>query len=207
MVLLTMAMLASGVAACGGASGDPSSSSSADRSAATTGGTTQTNTHAKLPAGYWKSDGDEDLDEQENGPSKDDKGGMVASGHGASPADKNAISAVVRRYLQAGTAGDGAEGCSLLAASLSGALAEQESQLPSRSAGVTCAAALSRLFNEEHARLLAEGFATMVVTGVHVDGPMALATLGFRTAHESEIVLRREHGVWKIDALSDSTLP
>ena len=45
------------------------------------------------------------------------------------------------------------------------------------------------------------------MTGAHVNGAAALVTLGFRTVPEREIILQREGGAWKIDALFDSPLP
>jgi hypothetical protein len=127
----------------------------------------------------------------------------VAVGYGASRADKKAITAAVRSYYAAATAGDGTKGCSLLSASLATATAEESS---SGGSGA-CAESLSRQFKEQHQRLAAEDYTTMVITGVHVKGAEGLATLGFNTALESEIALLREGRKWKIDALFDSALP
>jgi hypothetical protein len=207
LALLTASVLAGGAIACGSTSGGAGlGSRTSSNAASTSGGAAGTISRSQSPTSYWESDGDGDADEQEKGPSTDDRGGMVATGYGARRADRQAITAVVKSYYAAATAGDGTRGCSLLSSSLATSIAEGEDQ-SGPSGARTCAASLSPLFKEQHQRLTAEDFTTMVVTGVHVNGTAALATLGFKAMPESEIVLQREGRTWKIDALFDSTLP
>jgi hypothetical protein len=187
--LLAIFVLGSGMTACAGTSSDSSSSP-----------------HAVPPGGYWKYDGDKDPDEHEKGPSHEDLGEMTTAAYGANTADKRAITAVLKSYFTAAVSGESTKGCSLLAANLATAVTEEQSQLTSGTTG-TCATSLSRLLSQQHKRLVREEPTTMVVTGVHVRGNAGFATLGFRAAPESEMVLLREGNTWKIDALFDSTLP
>jgi hypothetical protein len=206
LVLLTMSVLGGGVAACGGSSDRPGSGSHASTLAAATSSDAARTSSTVPPGGYLKSDSDGDADERQKGPSSEDMRGMTATGHSVSGADRRAITTVVKSYYLAAAAGDGAQGCPLLDSSLATATTEEQSQLVPNTTK-TCAASLSRLFEQQHQHLAAEEPTTMVVTGVHVNGATGLATLGFRTMPESEIVLQRKGRTWKIDALFDSLLP
>jgi hypothetical protein len=162
--------------------------------------------HTGSPAEYLKSDGDEDPDDEPGRPGRDDQKILVAMRYGASSADRRAIASVVRSYYYDAAAANGAKGCLLLDSSLATAVAEEPSQSPHVGAS-TCAASLSRLFEQQHLHLAEEEVSTMVVTGVHVNGTLGLSTLGFRAAIEAEIVLQREGRTWKMAALFDSPLP
>lgn len=168
---------------------------------------------ARGPGGYLKYDGDVDVDDHSQAPSKDDEQEMVvASRHPASAVDAQTIAAVVKRYYAAATAEDGVRGCALLSTALARSVAEQQPVDERRPGHAgqgprTCPPALSRLFNRQHRYLLGEDAKTMVVTGVHVSGAVGFVTLGFRTAPESELLLQRELGTWKLNALFDSPLP
>jgi hypothetical protein len=206
MALLAMFALTGGMLACGGTKDDPASGARASSNAATTSGggggnPSGVSASTEAPGSYLESDGDSDHDEHEKGLTSDDKTGILVRGHRASRADTRAIATAVKSYYVAATRGDVTRGCSLLASSLATAIAEGEGQ------PATCAAALSGLFKQLHERLAAEDFTTMVVTGAYVDGTAGLATLGFRTMPESEIVVQRQGHTWKIDGLSDSTIP
>jgi hypothetical protein len=206
LALLAIATLGGSVVACGDTSSntvsDPHTSS---RPAATNSTETTVNSHTVPPGGYLKSDSDADSDDhQDTGPSSDDQQEMgSAVRHGASSADKRAITSIVRRYYAAAAIGDGTKGCSLLASSLATAITTQQSQLANR----TCAASLARLFKQQHQHLTAENATTMVVTGVHVSKTVGFVTLGFKKQPEGELVIQREDGTWKINALFDSPLP
>lgn len=202
LVLLSLPLLGACLSACGGAGKTVTGPSSTDPARKFAGADTRT----VPPGGYLKSDSDKDADEHQKGPSNEDMGEMVTASHGARPADKRAIAAVVKRYYAAAVAGDGATGCSLLDPALAEATAHEQTPIAAGT-GKSCAASLSRLFAQQHKRLAAEEPATMVVTGVHVDGDAGLVTLGFRAAPEGELVLQRDSGVWKVDALFESGLP
>jgi hypothetical protein len=202
--LLAVSLLGGCLSACGGSGAQKSASrvSNADP-ARDIGKTTAT---AIPPGGYLKSDSDKDTDEHQKGPSNEDMREMVTASHGAGAANRRAITIVIKRYYLAAVAGDGAKGCALLAPALAEATTREQAQI-APGAGKSCTASLTRLFGQQHQRLVAEDPATMVVTGVHVDGDAGLATLGFRAMPEGEIVLQREGRAWKIDALFESPLP
>lgn len=196
--LLVASALGGGLAACGGTSGDPSQTSSRSGGAHSAGA-------AYGPGGFLKSDGDNDPDDHSDAVSKDDSQEFVeAVRHGASAADRKAVTAAIRSYYAASTAGDGTQGCALLDSGLAASLQDEQ---PGHTGSGTCAASLSRLLVIQHRHLAAEEPRTMVVTGVHVAGDVALATLGFKAAPESELILQRQGGAWKINALFDSVLP
>jgi hypothetical protein len=69
--------------------------------------------------------------------------------------------------------------------------------------GKTCGAIASRQFKHVHRELAG----AVGITGVRVSGSEGLALLGSRTMPASEIFVRREGGVWKIDALFGAALP
>jgi hypothetical protein len=203
LAFLGAAMVAAGAASCGGGARDPAAKT-ASTASLPSNAVPDAHAHVIAPAGFVKYDGDSDVDDRGSMPSKEDEQEMVhASRHGASPADRREIAAVVKAYIATATRGDSATACSLLARSLARSVGQDGK--PAASSG--CQAELSRLFAQQHAHLAVEEAATMVVTGAHVQGNVGFATLGFRKAVESELLLRREGGRWKVDALFDSILP
>jgi hypothetical protein len=158
---------------------------------------------------YSKQDGDYDFDDvagYHSGPTNDDLSLLATYGHRAPPAEARAVTALVKRYYAASAAGDGATACTLLSASLAGGLASATSQ-PVRGAGTTCAGPMSLLLEHQHAQLAAKEVATMTVIAVHTKGDIGLAVLGFRTTPQSEMILVREGGAWRINALFDGIMP
>lgn len=207
--LLAVALSSVVLSACGGAGKRTDSALRPSSDAPATGNARVTPaSRAMPPGGYLKSDGDTDHDDSpaSTRPSQDDESLMAASKFGASQADKRAIATVVKRYYAAAAAGDGTKGCSLLDSTLAAGVTEGQGQ-PPPGGGRDCAASLSLLFKQQHQQLVADDVSTMVVTEVHVEGRVGLAKLGFRAAPEGEILLQREGGAWKMDALSDSELP
>jgi hypothetical protein len=203
LAFLGVAMAAACVASCGGSAGDPAANTASPASLPSNA-VPNAHAHVIAPGGFVKYDGDKDVDDRGSMPSKEDEQEMVhASRHGASPTDRREIAAVVKAYIAAGTRGDSATACSLLARSLASSVGQEGK--PGASSG--CRGALSRLFAQQHAHLAVEEAATMVVTGSHVQRNVGFATLGFRKAVESELLLRREGSRCKVDALFDSILP
>jgi hypothetical protein len=201
-----MAMLAIvlslGPVACGsgGHSGSPSRPAS---SSATPEGVSTPASGG--PAGsYLKVDGDKDNDDSDHPISRLDDDGVLLNQYGgkASRADRQAVAAVLEGYYAAAAAEEGAKACALLDPSLAEGLAVA----PRPGAGKTCAAGVSALYKQQHAQLAADA-ASMVVTEVRVKGDLGLAVLGFRAKPEGEILVERERGAWKVDALFDSQLP
>ncbi len=202
LALLAIALLSVATGACGNSSKVTSSSSPVPRRNAPGGSATSVTASRPTPSGgYLKRDGDNDDDDANpsNSAENDDRTFLASYGGNANPADTRAITALVKSYYTAATAGDGATACLLLDTDLAMGLAENESQ-PVQSADKSCARSLSQIFKRQHQQLAADDVATMIVTAVRVKGDIGLAVLGFRTAPEGEIILERESRAWKIDA-------
>jgi hypothetical protein len=166
-------------------------------------------TKAMLTGGYVKDDGDGDQDDdngrQRPGTTNDDVDLLAPYGGNVDRLDLKAVRAVVERYYRAAVAEDGATACGLLSPSLARALA-REASAPSSDEGRACAQAASKLFSQQHAHLLSYDVAHMVVVSVHARNGLGLAILGFRSQPESEILVERARGSWKIGGLLDSEL-
>ena len=129
-------------------------------------------------------------------------------GQEASPADKQAITALVNRYYAAAAADDGATACSLIYSPLSESVAEDYGQAPAPAslAGTTCQVVMSKLFRQVPGQPSAV-LATTEVTGVRVKGRKGYALLRSKTMPEGDIPVERELGTWKIGTLIGSALP
>jgi hypothetical protein len=129
-------------------------------------------------------------------------------GQEASPADKQAITALVNRYYAAAAADDGAMACSLIYSPLSESVAEDYGQAPAPAslAGKTCQAVMSKLFRQVPGQPPAV-LATTVVTGVRVKGRKAYALLHSKTMPEGYVSVQRELGTWKLGTLIGGALP
>jgi hypothetical protein len=211
LALSAVVLLAVGLAACGTASkGSPSTTQSSD--ASTSGGTSTTaSSGAVPPGGYRRDDGDKDNDDSAHPDPRegDDQALLAEYGNEASGADKRAVAAVIKSYYAAAAGGEGAKACSLLYSSLAAGLAVAPGQVAGQTThggGKTCAAAVSALFKLQHAQLVADDVATMMVLDLHVKGNLGLAVLGFRAVPRGEILVEREGGVWKVDALFNSEM-
>jgi hypothetical protein len=198
LAVLASTVLAVGAVACGGSGSSHSTSAGSSGAAAA-------HASATPSGGYLKEDADEDGDDPHpTDPGQDDQEFLASYGPKASPATASTITALVRSYYTASLAGDGTRACALLNAALATSLAKQQS--PTASGAQACAAAIAPLLAQQHQRLLAEEPATMTVIGVYVKGILGLVVLGFGNAPESDIVVTREGGAWKIDALYDSLI-
>ncbi len=129
-------------------------------------------------------------------------------GHEASPADKQAITALVNRYYAAAAADDGATACSLIYSPLAESVAEDYGQAPASAslAGTTCQVVMSKLFRQVPGQSSAV-LATTEVTGVRVNGRKAFALLRSKAMPQGDIPLQRELGTWKIGTLIGGPLP
>lgn len=204
LTLCAIALLGCGVAACGGAGADTHSAASSATVAATS--SADATTSSSTPAGgYLKNDGDEDGDDglhRIGPPEDDDEAFLNFYGKKAGPTDKQAVTTLVKRYYTAAAAGNGAAACALLSSTLSTGLTEGQSPQGTK----TCAAVVSPLLTEQHQRFVADNVPTMVVIGVRAKGDLGLAVLGFKATPISTILLMREKGAWKINALFDSVI-
>ncbi len=204
--LLAIVSLCAAIAACGDSGSGTTTTDPHDsgRTPQAGGARTGGSSTARAPGGYLLSDGDIDPDDQGKSPN-DNTPGIKAAGPPANGADRRTIAALVRDYYATALAGDGAKACLLLDSTLATAITVGGSG-PRASGPSTCTAALSRLFKQQHNYLASEDPRTMVVTGVYLKNSEAIATLGFKTMPQSEILLEREHGMWKINAVFDDPL-
>lgn len=201
--MLATALLVA-VGSCGGAA---DSNSSRRHDAEVTAPTAPT---PKPPSAipYSTTDADSDYDD-ERPPAHagfDDGPLLRQYGHRAGPGLAHDVAAVVSDYYAAALAGDAARACALLTVSLAQGVAAEAT----RGAGggrATCAAKLAPQLAEQHRRIASEEPATMRVKAVYAKGGAALAVLGLRTGPESEIVLAREAGAWRVNALFSSYMP
>jgi hypothetical protein len=227
--LLAVALLSIGTAACGdaGRRAHPVSQAS---SRVVTGAAASIPSGGAVTQRYLNdgdndpsSDNDEDdlngktIDEDHDGPEDHvnpendryhdgDDGSVVAYGRSASAVEERVIAALVERYHAVAVAGAGAVACSLIAPSVAGAIPEDYGRAPGPTylrGGKTCSAVMSLLFKHAHGQLAG----AVEVTGVRVEGDRAIALLGSGTMPAGDIIVRREHGAWKIDGLIEGPLP
>jgi hypothetical protein len=133
---------------------------------------------------------------------------IVEYGQEASPTDKQAITALVKRYYAAVAADDGATACSLIHSPLAESVAEDYGQAPGpvSLSGKTCAVVMSKLFRqlpEQPASVLA----ATEVTGVRVKDRKGFALLHSTAIPEGDIPVERELGVWRVGTLVGGALP
>jgi hypothetical protein len=210
LALLAIAGLSVGASACGGASTGTHPSPPASATAGTTGSTAtaSTSTTAATPD-FTKADADRDND---IGVIGDDKSNVSALGfgHEASPPDKRAVTALVKRYYAAALAGRGARACSLLYSPFAEATPEDYGQVPGplyMRGAHTCAAVMTRLFAHFHRQLAVQVPRLGGVTHVRLQGGRGTALLGFAGMPERAISVAREGHTWKIFELLDGELP
>ncbi len=193
---IAAALLSVAVLACGSAATTPSST---QRTASSTA-----SVPPSLPAttdGYSENDADNDYDDKttyHGSPPNDDLELFASYGPKASHTVTHAVAGLVKRYYTVSAAGNAAGACSLLSASVASALASQDGP------GSGCAAAMAQVLSRERQLLLADEVTTMKVTQVHAKGTIGLAVLRFKRSPESNIVVEREGGAWKINALFGS---
>jgi hypothetical protein len=126
-------------------------------------------------------------------------------GQPANGADNSTIGALVKRYYAAAAAGNGASACSLIDSLFAKSIPEDYGRGagPAFARGNTCAVVMSKLFKHDHSKLPA----AIVVTDIRVNGSQARALIGSKTVPASYLPLKRERGVWKVDALSALPMP
>jgi hypothetical protein len=131
---------------------------------------------------------------------------ILSFGHSATPVEQHAVTTAVKHYYTAAAAGDGAKACSLLAPSLAKTLARDYGHTHYL-AGGDCAMVLSKLFERLHGELMVDRH-TIVVLPARMKGDLGVALLSWNdSSREGQIVLRHEHGAWKLDALIDGPRP
>jgi hypothetical protein len=156
-------------------------------------------------------DRDGDTDSQGAGNYDSDDSEPLAFGHRADRAETRAAAVLVRRYLAAAAAGDGARACSMVFPTVAktvptvlGGVGE-----PPYSHGKTCAQVVSNIFRFYRAQLNTEnrvlGVSEVLVRGDK--GTAMLAPRGGSSFPRRVIELRRDGSVWKIDAVLDQEQP
>jgi hypothetical protein len=136
---------------------------------------------------------------------KGDDREIYVYGHAASAADRQVVTAVVKRYYAAVAAGNGAAACSLLHARFAKAIPEEYGRAsgPPYLRGKTCRAIVSLVSKYYRSELTA----AIEVTGVRVKGNYALALLRSNTLPFVYTRLEREGAAWRIYALLGGVLP
>ncbi|MGA9285479.1 MAG: hypothetical protein WBV85_08550 [Solirubrobacteraceae bacterium] len=203
LAVLIGLFLCAGTVGCGGAHKDTDSTSSSVAPAETA----TTISPSAPPNSYLKNDGDKDSDDEGHRPKveNDDRVFFAMYGRRADPADKRAVTILIKHYYTAAAAEDSKTTCSLLASNLLPGFTDGK-DASGQNALSACAASISSLLRQQHRQLLADNVPTMVVTSVHVKGDLGVAALGFRATPEGEIVVEREGHVWKMGALLDTDL-
>lgn len=224
-IFSTVVLLSLGLAACGGASRATHSASQATSTgtapsgsntvtvAATAGHLRGDEDDDDTPSGFTgssKNDNDSDFDNDRKNENKgyydSDDSAIRYYGHAAGAFDRTAITKLVKRYNAAIVADDGASACAMVYTTFAEALPEDYGQAPGpryMRGAKTCQAVMTLLF--EHSRAQTTG--SVELTGVRVKGNEALALLGSRTRPAGYIMLKRERGAWKVNALLDGILP
>jgi hypothetical protein len=195
-VLLVLTLLGVSVTACGGASKGTGSASQTSSSATATGGAPTTTTFT----------GTTPAPTTATGVGSENAGGtdkIATFGHAASVADKQAITALVKRYYAAAVADDGAKACTLIYSLYEEAIAEDYGRSPPGPPGLsgnTCAVVMTKLFKHVPGQPPAV-LATTEVTGVRVKGKDGIVQLHSKAIPRGEIAVRRELGSWKVLAM------
>jgi hypothetical protein len=205
--LLPVALVSVCVAACGSAGKGGGSPSKLRSGSTVPGNPTATTDAVESLAAPRHGDGDGDSSEQAAVDSDDVH--SLQFGHAADAADRQTISAVVKRYYGALASEDGATVCALLLEVVAESLPEEgpnQSRAQSGRAGhITCASAASAELAQSHRALLAED-RTLRVVGVRVRRRRASALLRFGGRSARHILLYREGNAWKIGTLIDEDL-
>jgi hypothetical protein len=134
-----------------------------------------------------------------------DDTGARTYGRAANKGESETIGALVKRYYAAAAAGNGPRACSLIDSLFARSIPEDygKGAGPAYARGNTCAVVMSKLFEHDHSKLPA----AIVVTGIRVNGSQARALIGSKTVPAGYLPLKRERGVWKVDALSVLPMP
>lgn len=217
LALLASALLTVGATACGGGSetststpsttAAPSTTTAASAPPATTAttATTRTTPAPQAPStGTGSGTGESSASALgKRYPHGDDS--IQTFGTEAGVVEKQAVTAIVKRYYAAVAAGNGAGACALLSSGLSKSIV----QSLGRSAtlrGKGCAGILALLFKHASAQSGAS-LADIEVTGVRIKGDRGFALLRSKTMPSGEITVDRENGAWKVGALIGGALP
>ncbi|HTA96911.1 MAG TPA: hypothetical protein VK730_04645 [Solirubrobacteraceae bacterium] len=198
-------LLSLAVIACGGAGRGASSTSSSATSAAAAvqaAAATTNSTSTGETAGPPREDRDKDYGDNSSDSYFDaDDYNTVNYPHAADAADTQAVTTLVKRYLTAAAAEDGATGCSLIYSLFAETIPETLGLPPTGTPslyGTTCAVVMTKLYKQEHHKLAVEA-ATLQAAAVRVNHMRGFALLHFKGIPAQSIDVHLERGVWKID--------
>lgn len=204
------------VVACSVAFGACGSAHKEDRSAAGRGGTTnggpQTsaatvsapNVGSGSKAASLVPTADDDGDSRETTTFDADDHYALQIGRAASASDRRDIAALVERYYQAISTGDGTTACSLLFRIFAETLPETTNP-PNDHREESCAEIVSQVVAPLHRRLVAEAKSLKVI-GVRVKGLRAWAIMRFGPKSVRRIEIFREGARWKVSTVIDKPL-
>jgi hypothetical protein len=194
--LLVVGLLSAIVVACGSARVERSTSSLATPTTVTSAVAARSTTAAALSRKRSDRDGDSDNNDDDYG-----------YGHPATAQDEKTIENLVKEYYAAAAAGDGVTACSLIYSLLAEEIPELYGEPPGPPSlrGATCSVVMSKLFSQHH-RDLKNDFATFRVLAVRVKRLRALVILRFKDMPQRDVLVHREHRVWKVDGLLDTDL-
>lgn len=218
LALLAVALVSNGLG-CGGSSstGRPSTDSTAASHPISAG---KTGTHY-LNDGDHEPINDEDQDNntadtdndyredhlktENNSYHDEDDSYIVNYGHPANPADRQAITTLVRRYYAAAVADDGAAACSMLTPTFVKAIPGDYGRYPGPPylRGKTCATVMTKMMRHSQAQA-SNDFA---VTAVRSHENVAYALIGSTVLPASFLQLERVGGSWRVSSLLGSALP
>lgn len=214
LAVLLSALLAAGVAACGG--GGPTRprlvpaapSRATGESAAAVYEKATASFFARAADGYVKGDDDQDQSLKDDRTVRlwgRDAGGLARE-----------LTPLVKHYLAAALSGDGAKTCAMLAAGVTGhadlrPLVPRAYRSPATQAlhAAPCPAFMSHLLALSHGQLQLAEAATLKVRAVRLDarGATGLVIMSFKNSPERYLTVKREHGAWKLGDLLDQELP
>jgi hypothetical protein len=161
--------------------------------------------------GEGRSETDKDDDADSAGASYYDRDDQrfLHYGHVADGVDGRAVTALVRRYYAVAARADGAAACRLISSAVARAGPQEYAGALGKQAppGETCAVAMSELLGRLYGQS-SEFRAKLKVGVVRVEGNSGHALLSFDEPRPKRYMLvRREHGVWRINALLDTAMP
>jgi|HubBroStandDraft_3_1064219.scaffolds.fasta_scaffold03418_6 hypothetical protein len=199
-VISTIVLLLFGIAGCG----DASDGSGSKHNAAAT---SSIRSGSKHTAGSFSKDGDEDADGTTYFDSDDQS--VRYDGQLADPADRGAITSLIRRYYTAAVAGNGAKGCALIYGyELVARTADEYGGPPSvpNMSAKKCAVVLSELFRSHHRELL-DHFTKLTLVSIRIAALSGSVLMWFGEGPEHRMLVRREPEGWRIGLLFDERMP
>jgi hypothetical protein len=133
---------------------------------------------------------------------------MMMWGRPARTTERRAVTALVQQYLQDAAAENGIKACSLIYTLRAESIPEDYGQPPGPPSlrGTTCEAVLTKLFAQEHTKLIGEA-TSLHVTGFRIKEKQGRALVGFTTAPAAYVSLQRQRDVWRIDNILPMKLP